>query len=849
MNRIPTLFVFFLTVVSGAMAQRGNSARRADAVPARLAAAGSARPKEILGTCTPALGKAAPVARPNAYRGGVPTNNDCAGAILLSVGSTCAPILGSTLGATQSLAAITCNTFVGDADDDVWYRFTATATALTVRVDGSTEFDAVVDVRSGTCNGTTIGCADATVEDGIEQVSLTGLTVGTSYLVRVYDYFLGAPATPDFTICVFGTPPPPPNDQCFNLVGQPLAVGGSLTFTGTTAGATTTGDAQAGSDLDDGIPKVWHRFTTSACANVTVSYCGITPAFDQVYIALANACPANTFVPGQFDFTTCTDGNATLTFPQLPAGSYYLPVGQFGGSSSGPYSISVDATACDPPPANDECANATPLVVGTTCQAVTGDVANATQSLAGILCNGFTGTANDDVWFSFVATATALTIEVAGSDSLDAVVDLRTGSCGNSINLACADVVFEGGTEVIQATGLIVGQTYYVRVYHYYVDAPATTTFDICVFGGAAPPANDNCANVNPVPLAVGGSVPFSGTTVGATAAGDALPGSPMDDGVPKVWHAFTLSDCADVTLSYCGTTPVFDQGYIVWTTCPADTFFAGTFDFTTCSDGNLTIVFPGLQPGVYWIPVGLFGSGSSGPYTITANAAVCAGAPLNDDCINAEQLTVWPVADCPQNGTQGNNTQATQDGGDPLCDSTTGSYLDTWYVFGSGDNSMITVNFANVNMGDAVVVITEGCGGAEVSCAIAPAIPYDIMVAPNTEYVVRIYSNTQFGGGGDFEICLSGAINTSAAEGAAEAWSVFPNPTTGSISLVWPGAPGQAFAELIDATGRKVWGARVALATGANEVLGISGKPASGTYLLRIITNRGITGQRVVVD
>lgn len=847
MTRTITLLLLSFLVLASA-AQRGISSRQVHALPARLAAAAAGQPKEVVRPFTPAARKSHQVGGVGAYRGGVPLNNDCSGATQLTVGSVCAPVTGSTLGATQSLAAITCNTFVGSAEDDVWYRFTATAAALTVRVDGSSGFDAVVDVRSGTCNGTTIGCADATIADGVEQVSLTGLTVGASYAVRVYDYFATAPATPEFTICVFGTPPPPPNDQCFNVVGQPLAVGGSLTFSGTTAGATTTGDAAAGSDLDDGVPKVWHRFTTTTCANVSVSYCGITPAFDQVYIALTTACPANTFIAGQFDFTTCPDGNATVSFLQLPAGSYYLPVGQFGGSTSGPYSIAVSASACAPPPANDECANATPLVVGSSCQPVTGDVANASQSLAGILCNGFTGIANDDVWFSFVATAAELTIEVAGSDSMDAVVDLRTGSCGNSLNLACADVVFEGGTEVIQATGLTVGQTYYVRVYHYYVDVPATTTFDICVFGGAVPPTNDDCANVNPVPLAVGGSIPFSGTTVGATSANDAVPGSPMDDGVPKAWHAFTLNDCADVTVSYCGTSPVFDQGYIVWTTCPADTFFAGDFDFTSCSDGNLTIVFPGLQPGNYWLPVGFFGSGSNGPYTITVSAVACAGPPVNDDCANAGQLTVWPVADCPQNATQGNNAQATQDGGDPSCDFTTGSYLDTWYSFGSGDNTMVTVNFTNLNMGDAVVVVSEGCSGAEVSCAIGPTIPYDIMVTPNTDHVVRVYSNTQYGGGGDFEICLSGALSTGAAQWSAPAWSVFPNPTNGAIGLVWPWAPAQASAELVDATGRTVWSARVALAKGTNELPVAADRPAAGTYLLRIGTAAGISSQRVLV-
>ncbi len=848
MNRIFALLLTVPLLAGEVAAQRGSPAAHLPVARRHAPLPPAALPKEVVRVCTPAPVKGAPVQHGRSYRGGAPVNDNCAGAIQLTVGSSCLPVQGNTAGASQSLAAITCATFVGNADDDVWYKFTATAAALTVRVDGSSGFDAVVDVRSGACNGANIACADATISDGVEQVSLTGLTIGATYLVRVYDYDQGVPLTTDFTICVFGTAQPPSNDQCFNVVGQPLAVGGSINFSGTTAGATATSDAVAASDLDDGVPKVWHRFTTSTCATITIEYCGTSPEFDQVYTALTTTCPANAFVPGSADFTSCVDGNATITFTQVPAGSYYFPVGQFGAATTGPYAITVSAQACAPAPANDECTGAVVLTVGSTCQYVQGDVSGASQSLPGILCNGFTGTANDDVWYSFVATAAQLTIEVAGSDSMDAVIELRSGPCANGISVACGDATFLGGTEVIQATGLTVGQTYFVRVYDYYVAEPATTTFEICVFGGGALPGNDNCANVNPVPLALGNSVNFTGTTVGATATGDAVPGSPMDDNIPKVWHAFTLSACADVTVSYCGTTPAFDEGYVVWTTCPADTFFLGAYDFSTCADGNLTIAFTGLQPGTYWLPIGRFGSGTTGPYTIEVSAVACAGPPANDDCSAAQQLTVWPVADCPLNSTQGNNQQAVQDGTDPSCDATTGSYLDMWYAFESGGNSVITVDFNNINMGDWVVVVNEGCGGTEVSCDINPAAPFDIQVTPGTSYVVRVYSNTEFGGGGDFEICLSGAINTGLSSMDTPAWTVFPNPSAGGIAVVWPAAAASALTELIDATGRVVWTSRMNLVKGTNQLVAPSAKPASGSYLLRISTGEGVSGQRVVV-
>ena len=95
------------------------------------------------------------------------------------------------------------------------------------------------------------------------------------------------------------------------------------------------------------------------------------------------------------------------------------------------------------------------------------------------------------------------------------------------------------------------------------------------------------------------------------------------------------------------------------------------------------------------------------------------------------------------------------------------------WYAFKSGPNNAVTINFNNVSMGDAVVVVYDGCNGSEVSCEIGPLAPYDVTVAPNTDHVVRVYSNTQYGGGGDFEICLSAAISTTITGASVDGWSM----------------------------------------------------------------------------
>src|SRR6218665_2298078 len=89
-----------------------------------------------------------------------PANDNCANAITLTSATSFSGTSGTTVGATQSLPAITCNAQTGTADDDVWYKFVAVATIHTVKVIGGEGFDPVIDVRSGACNGTNIACAD-----------------------------------------------------------------------------------------------------------------------------------------------------------------------------------------------------------------------------------------------------------------------------------------------------------------------------------------------------------------------------------------------------------------------------------------------------------------------------------------------------------------------------------------------------------------------------------------------------------------------------------------------------------------------------------------------------------------
>ncbi|MGF1555599.1 GEVED domain-containing protein [Paucihalobacter sp.] len=133
-----------------------------------------------------------------------PSNNDCNNATSLTVNpdTNCAVSTSeTTTGATQSIPGIICNGFTGAADDDVWFSFEATETNHDITVTPGTLNDAVIELRSGACNGTNIACADDTDGADIEVINASGLTVGDTYYVRVYSW--GANGNQGtFDICV-----------------------------------------------------------------------------------------------------------------------------------------------------------------------------------------------------------------------------------------------------------------------------------------------------------------------------------------------------------------------------------------------------------------------------------------------------------------------------------------------------------------------------------------------------------------------------------------------------------------------------------------------------------------------
>jgi hypothetical protein len=268
--------------------------------------------------------------------------------------------------------------------------------------------------------------------------------------------------------------------------------------------------------------------TTSQCVQFSLSNTGT-----WVGIFLTSACPdsptATCLTQG-----TNTGGNPSMTYTVTAGTTYYITVSTFPSPQCTPFDLTI--AACPPPPANDDCTGAFPAPVNpdNLCgSTVSGTIQNATTSPQASGCGG---TADDDVWYSFVATSTTHLVSllnVVGSTT-DLYHSVYGGTCASiGAPIVCSDP----NTSVI--SGLTIGNTYYVRIYSYTSTSGQNTTFDLCIGTPPPPPVNDNCGGAINVPVNTGSVCsPTTSTIYSANASPDAngCGGTANDD----VWFTFT---------------------------------------------------------------------------------------------------------------------------------------------------------------------------------------------------------------------------------------------------------------------------------------------------------------------
>jgi hypothetical protein len=153
------------------------------------------------------------------------------------------------------------------------------------------------------------------------------------------------------------------------------------------------------------------------------------------------------------------------------------------------------STLSSPPPVNDFCEGATYLLQETNVMdaASATPIASTLEGGAGTNqpaenCDG-NANARDDVWYSFIAQTTDVTITL--EPQFNGILTLFSGTCNSLTQLACSDVGNDGVNEEISYNSFMIGQTYYFRIYSQGFKA-INPTFDLKLWTASTIIDNDN---------------------------------------------------------------------------------------------------------------------------------------------------------------------------------------------------------------------------------------------------------------------------------------------------------------------------------------------------------------------
>lgn len=687
----------------------------------------------------------------------VPQNDDCAGALPLQVGTDldCYAQQFFTYGATPSQQG--CE---GASASDLWYQFTATATAYLF--DISVVFDGIkgdrgMEILSGSCGQfTSLACSKFSEQrKWLEQ---HGFVPGETYYVRLW----GEAAEPQrWEMCIRALPAPPPNDDC--AAALPLTTAAALPcsapITGTTLGATQSLPGCTGNEVRD----VWYTFTAESTANL------LAVNIEQNYLysdgligveVLEGDCATAASIFCQQDFGY--SGNWTL--PDLTVGKPYLVRvfnRPFGASD---FSLCLSALS---KPANDDCAQATTAAVNPDLKCAL----TTPGTTAGAHTEG--SAKQPDVWYVFTALASKHLIELQNLKALygpeyTARCEVYRGNpCDNGT------LVGEGMPYgPLRLEGLAAGETYSVRVF---ATEPNTVfAFDLCIRTLPPPPPNMSCATAQPLP--VNPNLTCDQVMHGSTAG---LPGEmgygtgcnawPQLHPIYEMWYSFTaITPNHRVQTSH--VVPVIGPGSWFFGVAVVKSADCGKFETVGCTAGESDLLLQNLTPGqTYYVVVSNAENGSAHEFDLCVTTHP---VPANDACASATPIAIAPGEQC-ADLTIGTTLSASTSPEPTTC---LEAEADVWFTF-TATRSAHTLHLEEAyGYNFSLEVYSGDCGHLQnLLCYFYPNTPYEIALGgltPESPYWVRIK-----GRDAGFRLCIS----TPATESPAN--DDCPNATTLAVS------------------------------------------------------------------
>jgi hypothetical protein len=460
------------------------------------------------------------------------------------------------------------------------------------------------------------------------------------------------------------------------------------------------------------------------------------------------------------------DPNGAGVTPVMVSGSYNYQITGLSQSTSydiyirsacSSYNLSswegpVTGITAGPPPANDDCDNAIALTVNAdlSCTNTThGTTVNATASAQP---DDVTGTPNNDVWFSFTATQSThkislLNVVAIVGTSTDMGMGLYDGAngCGS---LALVD---DSDPNEFSVSGLIPGNTYYLRVYGWSSNVSNGQEFDVCVGTPPPPPANDDCSsalNLDVYDIGMSAGNEVSGNTEFAT---DSNMHPTCDDIGTNLdlWYTFTVP---------AGETSVM----VITNGAQGNKIEAALYD--TCGGTELDCqgqgshkIFSGLTAGTTYTLQIWHDETYKGEFEIAIEKVP--GVPANDDCDNATPITVNTDSTCHTltSGTTVNATASSQP------DDVTGTpNNDVWFSFVAPDSSL-NISLLNVvavigSSTDMGMGLYDGSNGCSSLSLVDDSDPNSFTVSGLTvgnTYYLRVYGWSDDVNGQNFDVCV----------------------------------------------------------------------------------------------
>lgn len=610
-------------------------------------------------------------------------SDPCSGATTITVNSSC---VTQSYNVTSSFGADVTPS-CGNAGRDGWYKFTL-ASAQTVTITATTNRNLVLALYTGSCGSLTEVACENSGGSGTTETLVASLGSGT-YFLQVHRVNTN-PNDMTGNICVYTSASAPANDNCSGSMA--LTSGSSCTYTNVnSAGATNSGvSATCGSGPDD---DVWFSFVAVTSSH-TVNVAG-SASYDAVLQVFSGSCGSLTSI-GCVD-ASLSGGTESVTVTGLtPGATYYIRVFDYGTGAPSTTTFDI-CVVTNTPPANDNCSGAFNLVSNSSCSYTSGTSLNGTLSTPAATCGS---NADDDVWYMFTATNTQHQVNVTGASNYNAVLEVYSGTCGSLTSMQCVNSTGQGNTETVNLSGLTVGQTYYIRVFHNGAGSSSTPTFNICVVDG------------NPCTLGSGattvGSLPYSITGQTTCGAVNDLTSSNVTgycgasyyyDGEDAV-YVFTPTTTGQVDINLTSASGSY-TGLMLHDGCP--TAGGGCIGYNQSSSGTKSLTVCVTAGITYYLIIDSWPSPACNPYNLSISAPYGSGAPANDLICNATLLSLGvPVT--------GDNFCASASG-EPAVPGcwTTGNRNTVWYSVVCPASGTLKIKTAGSSLHNTQIAVYSG--------------------------------------------------------------------------------------------------------------------------------------------